>query len=163
MADRQDITRAGMQFVCQAMEGVDTKYTEDKAELMLALRNCEDAVVVLDYTTFDFNDADELLIFNLRYPEVRWILFSEDLSLEFVKQIIASSGQFSVVLKESPMSEIREALRYALRGQRYICQRMAEMLLSPQAAANDDDVKLTKTETEILKDIALGMTTKEIL
>ena len=162
LADRQDITRAGMQFVCQAMEGVDTKYTEDKAELMLALRNCEDAVVVLDYTTFDFNDADELLIFNLRYPEVRWILFSEDLSLEFVKQIIASSGQFSVVLKESPMSEIREALRYALRGQRYICQRMAEMLLSPQAAANDDDVKLTKTETEILKDIALGMTTKEI-
>ena len=88
LADRQDITRAGMQFVCQAMEDIDTKYTEDKAELMLALKECQDAVVVLDYTTFDFNDADELLIFNLRFPDVRWILFSEDLSMEFVKQLI---------------------------------------------------------------------------
>ena len=117
--------------------------------------------MVLDYTLFDFNDADELLIFNLRFPNVRWVLFSEDLTQDFVKQIVASSNQFSVVLKESPMNEIREALRYAMSGQRYICQRTAELLLSPQASLYDD-IKLTKTETEILKDIALGMTTKEI-
>ena len=36
------------------------------------------------------------------------------------------------------------------------------MLLAPQNAPADDTVKLTKTETEILKCIALGMTTKEI-
>ena len=59
------------------------------------------------------------------------------------------------------MNEIREALRYAMSGQRYICQRTAELLLSPQVSLYDD-IKLTKTETEILKDIALGMTTKEI-
>ena len=160
LADRQDITRAGMQFVCLGMNDVD-KYVEDKAELILSLKESPEAVVVLDYTLFDFNDADELLIFNLRFPNVRWVLFSEDLTQDFVKQIVASSNQFSVVLKESPMNEIREALRYAMSGQRYICQRTAELLLSPQASLYDD-IKLTKTETEILKDIALGMTTKEI-
>ena len=161
LADRQDITRAGMQFVCLGMNDVDTKYVEDKAELILSLKESPDSVVVLDYTLFDFNDADELLIFNLRFPNVRWVLFSEDLTQDFVKQIVASSNQFSVVLKESPMNEIREALRYAMSGQRYICQRTAELLLSPQVSLYDD-IKLTKTETEILKDIALGMTTKEI-
>ena len=39
---------------------------------------------------------------------------------------------------------------------------MAEMLLTPNTSSSDDMAKLTKTETEILKCIALGMTTKEI-
>ena len=62
LADRQDITRAGMIYVLQGMEGLEWKYTDDKAELMLALKENDDTVVVLDYTSFDINDADELLI-----------------------------------------------------------------------------------------------------
>ena len=62
------------------------------------------------------------------------------------------------------MHEIRECIDYATHRQRYICQRMAEMLLTPDAGhtTEEDEVRLTRTETEILKDIALGMTTKEI-
>ena len=40
---------------------------EDKAELMLALKDNEDTVVILDYTNFDINDAAELLILNQRF------------------------------------------------------------------------------------------------
>ena len=58
------------------------------------------------------------------------------------------------------MSEIRMAITAALSGQRYICQRTMEMMLVPEV--KEEKVKLTQTETEILKDIALGMTTKEI-
>jgi len=151
-----------MQFVCAAIDGVSTVRVEDKAGLMEALKEADDAVVVLDYTMFDFNDAAELLIFNKRFDRVRWILFSEDLSADFVRLMTASANVFSVVLKESPLNEIRDALNYAIRGRRYICQRTAELLLSEQQTVSDDEAKLTKTETEILKDIALGMTTKEI-
>lgn len=162
LADKQDITRAGLSYVIQQlMTGIKTKYTEDKAELMLALREDEDSVVILDYTLFDINDADELLIFNQRFPKVRWLLFSEDLSADFVRVLIASSMQFSILLKESPMMEIKEAIRYCMAGNRFICQRMTEVLLAP-SHDRDEKVNLTKTETEILKDIALGMTTKEI-
>ena len=161
LADKQDITRAGLEFVISKMEGLETKYVEDKAELMLALRENEDAVVVLDYTLFDINDADELLILNQRFPYTRWLLFSEDLSADFVRILIASSMQFSILLKESAMMEIKEAVRFCVAGNRFICQRMMEVLLAPQHEV-EEKVNLTKTETEILKDIALGMTTKEI-
>ena len=161
LADRQDITRAGMIYILQGIEGVEWKYTEDKAELMLALRENDDTVVILDYTSFDINDADELLILNQRFTHARWLLFSEDLSADFVRVLIASSMQFSILLKESPMSEIKEAVKYCMHGSRYICQRMTEVLLAPQHEV-EEKVNLTKTETEILKDIALGMTTKEI-
>ena len=39
---------------------------------------------------------------------------------------------------------------------------MAEMLLAPSQEKQEEDIRLTPTETEILKDIALGLTTKEI-
>lgn len=39
---------------------------------------------------------------------------------------------------------------------------MTELLLTPEKQITKEDFKLTRTETEILKDIAMGMTTKEI-
>lgn len=150
-----------MIYILQGIEGMEWKYTEDKAELMLALKDNDDTVVVLDYTSFDINDADELLILQQRFTHTRWLLFSEDLSADFVRVLIASSMQFSILLKESPMSEIKEAMKFCIHGNRYICQRMTEVLLAPSQDV-EEKISLTKTETEILKDIALGMTTKEI-
>ena len=62
------------------------------------------------------------------------------------------------------MGEISECIRSAIRGQRFICQRTAEQLIAPAnpQSLGEMDTPLTKTETEILKDIALGMTTREI-
>lgn len=161
LADKQDITRAGLIYVIERMEGLETKYVEDKTELMLALRENEDTVVILDYTLFDINDSAELLILNQRFPYTRWLLFSEDLSADFVRVLIASSSMFSVLLKESPLTEIKEAIRFCVDSKRFVCQRMMEVLLTPPQEV-EEKVNLTKTETEILKDIALGMTTKEI-
>lgn len=160
LADPQDITRAGLMYLCEKLS-VDFLYSPDKTELMELLKAHGDAVVVLDYTLFDINDIDELEILHERFPLVQWILFSFELSTDFVRRAITVSQQFSVLLKDSPLSEIRQCIQYALNRQRYICQRMTEILLAPPVQSTDE-MLLTKTETEILKDIALGMTTKEI-
>lgn len=161
LADNQDITRAGLMYILDSITGTEYHYSEDKAELLNSLKENPEAMVVMDYTLFDINDAEELLILNERFPKVKWILFSVDLSLDFVRRIIASSQDISIILKESSLHEVREAINYALQGRRYICQHMTEMLLAP-APKEEEKINLTKTETEVLKDIALGMTTKEI-
>ena len=160
IADNQDITRAGLMYVLQQMGENDVRLVSDKAGMMAMLSDRKPAVVLIDYTLFDINDADELLILADRYVKVWWVLFSEDLTLDFVRRLIASSQRVSVLLKESPLNEIRECIRQTMDGRRYICQRMAEMILT--APANEEKLNLTRTETEILKDIALGMTTREI-
>lgn len=163
LADNQDITRAGLQYVCGQIEKADAKSVSDKAGLIASLQTDDEAVVVLDYTLFDINDLEELQILNQRFPRTQWVLFSTELTNDFVRRAVAVSSSFSVLLKESSMDEIRDCLRFALRHQRYICQRTTEILLAPAAdKAEEERVKLTRTETEILKDIALGMTTKEI-
>ena len=161
LADRQDITRAGMMYVSNALE-IACKQAEDKVELLEQLKHDDDAIVVLDYTLFDISDVEELEVLYQRFPKVQWVIFSDDLSSDFVRRAIAISPRFSILLKESPMQEIRDCLQFALRRQRYICQRMAEQLLAPRQSKPEEDANLTKTETEILKDIALGLTTREI-
>ena len=148
--------------VCDSLGDMPYRQAADKTELIEQLKIYGDAVVVLDFTVFDINDIDELEILYERFPSVRWILFSFDLSSDFVRRAIATSSQFSVLLKDSPLSEIRDCLRYAARNQWYICQRMTELLLAPTQDRMVEDAHLTLTETEILKDIALGMTTREI-
>jgi DNA-binding NarL/FixJ family response regulator len=161
LADTQDITRAGLMYVCGQI-AVECSSASDKTTLMEILKEHKESVVILDYTLFDINDVNELQILSLRFPQVHWILFSVDLSIDFVRQILALGSQFSVILKESPLSEIHACIKYALNGQRFIGQHIAEMLLAPSTTETIEEVKLTPTETEILKDIALGMTTKEI-
>lgn len=160
LADNQDITRAGLQFVVGQMGDCQCNVANDKAGVIALLKTTPDAVVIFDYTLFDINDADEMLILSDRFPWARWILFSEDLSLDLVRRLIASSTQISVLLKESSLVEIKECVRQALLSRRFIGQRVAEMLLTAQPA--EEKAILTRTETEILKDIALGMTTREI-
>ncbi len=162
LSDNQDITRAGLMYICQTMQNAEVKRAEDKNELIEHLKDSADAVVVLDYTLFDINDVEELVILHQRFRATRWLLFSEELSIDFVRRLIAESPNFSILLKESPLQEICEALEYVMRGKRFICQRMTEILLTPATTVAEDDILLTPTETEILKDIALGMTTKEI-
>ena len=148
-------------YVVSGTEGQDCHEVQDKTELLLQLAKAPDSMVVVDYTLFDINDLDELLIFNERFPLAHWVVFSFDLTPDFVRRLVASSQQFSVLLKDSSLYEIRECLRYASQRKRYICQRMTEILLTP-AAPQNEDLHLTKTETEILKDIAMGLTTREI-
>jgi DNA-binding NarL/FixJ family response regulator len=168
LADRQDITRAGLQYIINdVFPGVELHYSEDKASLIERLkqsnfRPSNEAVVILDYTHFDFVGEAELYIIASRFPYSRWILFSEDLSADFVGRIVATSPQFSVLLKESPMGEISECIKYATRDKRYICQQAAALLVSSHRQTDPSEGLLTKTETEILRDIALGLTTKDI-
>lgn len=162
LADRQDITCAGLRFVLEGMGVKDTKYIEDKAELIAALRADSEAVVVLDYTLFDINDANDLSILGERFPHSQWLLFSEDLSLDFIRSVAVTCPHCGFVLKECKLGEIKEAFKFAFAGKRYICQQVMELLLQPEQKTEVERPNLTKTELEILKDIALGMTSREI-
>ncbi|MBR5085203.1 MAG: response regulator transcription factor [Prevotella sp.] len=161
LADNQDITRAGLQFLLQTFNECPYHVVSDKSAMIQLLKQYADALVIMDYTLFDINDIEELMVLSQRFINVQWIIFSEDLSVDFANRLIVTLPQASILLKESPLGEIRECLSQVMQHRRYICQRMMEMLLTNNRQEEEKTI-LTKTENEILKDIALGMTTKEI-
>lgn len=161
LADRQDITRAGLMYIIGRVGDARCAYAESKATLIEALSKEPHSVVIMDYTLFDMDGFANLLVLCQRFPQVHWLLFSDDLSIDFIRQAIANTRNISILTKDSSAREIEEGIRFAMRGQRFICQQVTEMLLTP-AVETEEKANLTKTEVEVLKDIALGLTTKEI-
>jgi DNA-binding NarL/FixJ family response regulator len=133
----------------------------DREGLIQLLKEHEDSVVFLDYTLFDFADEDLLLIVAERFSLSEWILISDELTPQFIRRVVYSSHQFSVVFKDGPMSEIREALQAVERHTRYLSQRALEVIINQQQEDESNNI-LTETETEIVRAIAQGKTTKEI-
>ena len=162
IADNQDITKAGILFLLGGLKDVgNITEANNRVELIKELRTTPEAIVILDYTLFDFSGADELLILNERFPKISWILFSDELSEEFVKRVLYSSQSFSFVMKDNSKEEITSALQCAMHKERFICNHISNMLIGKQNSVPVENV-LTNTEKIILKEIALGKTTKEI-
>ena len=165
LADNQDISCAGWHFVIGTqLEGVDIFEATQKKELIDLLTKYPDALVVLDYTLFDFASANELLILQVRFERVDWILFSDELSDDFLRTVLYNTSSFGVLMKDSSLGEIKSALKETIKGNRYICNHVSNILLDNSRSLYGQSTKqvLTTTEQEILKEMALGKTTKEI-
>ena len=162
LADNQELTRFALESLLKRDEENVVYKASDKAGLVELLKEHESAVVILDYTMFDFSDEDQLLIVAERFSLSEWILISEELTSRFLRRVVYASHQFSIVFKDSPLQEVREALDAVSRHQRYISQRALEVIISQQQEEEEQPSVLTATETEIVKAIAQGKTTKEI-
>ncbi|MBR5394881.1 MAG: response regulator transcription factor [Bacteroidaceae bacterium] len=161
LADNQELTRFALEGIIKKDETAVVYRTIDKVGLVALLKEHEASVVVLDYTLFDFQDEDQLLIIAERFSQSSWILLSDELTPQFLRRILYASHQFSVVFKDGPLSEVREAFNAVNRHTRYLSQRALETIITQQQEEEKPDI-LTQTETEIVKAIAQGKTTKEI-
>ena len=160
LADNRELTRFALESLIRQKEGTVYK-TGNKAGLVELLKEHENAIVLLDYTLFDFADVDQLLIVGERFALAQWILISEDLTPAFLRRVVYSSHQFSIVFKDEPLSSVREALQAASNHKRFFSQKALETIISQQEEEERPSI-LTETEIEIVKAIAQGKTTKEI-
>ncbi len=162
LADIQELTRFALESLLKKDESNVVYKATDKAGLVELLKEHEAAVVVLDYTLFDFADEDQLLIVAERFALSEWILISDELTPQFLRRVIYSSHQFSIVYKDGTLKDIRDALDDVSRHSRHISQRALETIIIQQQEEEERPSVLTTTEMEIVKAIAQGKSTKEI-
>lgn len=165
IADNQDISKAGWYYLFQNQsEVLEILEVFEKKELIVSLTEFPESLVILDYALFDFESVNDLVIFQSRFEKADWIVFSDELSDDFLRTLLYNTHSFSVLMKDSSKDEILRAFKDASKGVRYICNYVSNILINsnkPQGNFNPKQI-LTTTEQEILKDMALGKTTKEI-
>lgn len=162
LADNQELTRIALISLISQDNDNKLYVASDKAGLVELLKKHEDATVLLDFTLFDFVDVDQLLIIGERFSMSQWILISDELTAAFMRQVVYSSHQFSIVFKDGPLKDIRDALEAVGHHSRHISQRALEVIINQQQEEDESHSVLTETETEIVRAIAQGKTTKEI-
>jgi DNA-binding NarL/FixJ family response regulator len=162
LADNQDITREGI-VVLLKESGLSKKIVEVKTygELQKKLTIYPDAVVVMDYTLFNFSSYQQMLIVKEKVKNSSWVLFSDELGKQFIRQVLLADPSISIVMKHDAKAEILTALRCAAYNLVYVCDYADHILQSDVLSASVPD-KLTASEKVILQEMALGKTTKEI-
>lgn len=161
VADNQDLTRAGI-CTClrELFKDCQLEEVHDKQQLSQVLTEQKDCVVILDYTLFNLNGIEDLLIMLRRFPQVYWLLCSSELSESLIRTLSVESN-VGMVLKDNSMDEIRTALICADKRERFLCHQLINLLIT-QVGREEPHPVLTAAEMEILKLIVRGKSVKEI-
>jgi DNA-binding NarL/FixJ family response regulator len=163
LADNQFVTNQGLCALFKETGIEQILHARTMSELQERLRLFPDALVVLDYTLFDFASMQQMLHVKSAAKKAVWLLFSNELSEHFLRYVLLSDPTINVVMKNDSKEEIMLALRNTASAIPYVCE-YAEQILRNNDLANADTapVNLTVTEKIILHEIAMGKTTKEI-
>lgn len=165
IADNQPLTALAIETLTKDMmgaDGIEIAHADCKMQLSNLLKDKKRTAVVLDYTLFDFDNSESLVIMSEADSAVTWLLLSEELTPDFLRYVLYETQRIGVAYKDLPVDILKEALRYVIRGERYIAQHATEVLLQNAVVQEKHKDDLTQTEREVLKAIAQGKTTKEI-
>lgn len=162
IADNQDVTRIGLISIIKEFDSkAKIIEIENYNKLLFMLRQYTDSVVVVDYTLFDFFSLDHLLNIKSGAKKTAWLLFFDEVEVNFIRQLLHLDSTISIVLKHSSKSVIMDAFICVTKGEVFWCD-YAESIMKIDVPLLKNPDTLTVSEKSILREIALGKTTKEI-
>jgi DNA-binding NarL/FixJ family response regulator len=160
LADNQPITRLGIINLWNGfVPDGQVVPVKDRDELLRTLAACPEALIILDYTLFDFPSFESMLITGMRYARARWILFSDDLNESFLRRVVPER-HFSVLMKDDSIEEISQALLNGIAKKQFLSERV-KLVLQNKKELNER-IPLSNTEVEVLKSIAQGKTSRAV-
>ncbi|MDR0697860.1 MAG: response regulator transcription factor [Tannerella sp.] len=163
LADNQFVTNEGISVLLDRTGVENIVRVRTMNELQGKLGVYPDAIVVLDYTLFDFTSMQQMLNVKAAAKASKWILFSNELGEHFLRYVLLSDPTISIVMKNDSQKEIIVALQNVAIGIPYVCESAEQIIQNENPATVDiASIHLTASEKIILHEIALGKTTKEI-
>lgn len=116
-------------------------------------------VLLLDLRMPNGSTVDAIRCLRDEVPETQIVVATTEESPLFARHAL-DAGAVGYVLKDNADTELQVAVRCAARGEKYVSPRMAACLEGLRRGAQDDG--LSARETEILRLIALGLTSEEM-
>jgi DNA-binding NarL/FixJ family response regulator len=164
IADDHEVVRTGLKSL---VAGTDIKVVAEAATgeeaVRLALKHNPD-VALLDIRMPEGDGLNALGRIKLDRPEMPILMLSTYDNPTYVARAVAL-GASGYLLKGSNREELLKSIRAAAAGEsawtREELRRVTGALATPRLAS-DVEVPLTQRESEVLRQLALGLTNKEI-
>ena len=163
LADSQFLITDAMQLLLKAegyrLLGV-AKYVFELGKLLQA--EVPD-LLISDYATVDYEGIDAFKSMMQRFPGMTIMVLTNQL-IKADLLGLSKLGIKHIVCKTIDRDELLMALRLAIKGRKFFSEEVMEVMMDEQKrkVSNMEQVQLTHTETEIVKMIAEGLTTKLI-
>jgi len=165
IADDQYLTFVGISTVLSKFYGADTKIEQvfNTDDLLYKISKSKPNLLVVDYACFDFPTVCDLIEIKKNNPEINMLVISENKDFKQIN-LALKSGIAYYLFKTSSEDELHNALRAMQNKRKYICSEVYDILIDHEQKPvyQGEYGKLSNGETEIVKLITLGKTTKEI-
>jgi DNA-binding NarL/FixJ family response regulator len=166
LADDHNLVRSGLKSLLSEMKNVEVVAEAANGRQAVELvRSAKPDVVLMDIAMNELNGIDACEIITREHPAVRTIILSMHDSGEYVAKAL-KAGAKGYVLKDAAPLELEFALQAVSVGETYLSPRVSRQVVQsyvqPAASAAAGLEALSPRQTEILKAIAGGRSTKQI-
>ena len=164
IVDDHEIIRMGLRLMLEGSGLEIAAEATTAAEAIEAVERSVPDVVLMDIRMEGGDGLNALGRMKLDHPDLPIVLFSAYDNPIYVARAVAL-GASGYVLKSAPRERLIEALEMAVAGEsawtREELRRVTGALATPRLS-QDIEVPLTQRESEVLRQMALGLTNKEI-
>lgn len=164
VVDDHEIVRLGLRLILQGMDIQIVGEATNANEAMEAVANLRPDIVLMDIRMEGGDGLNALGRMKLDHPDLPIVLYSAYDNPTYIARAVAL-GASGYVLKSASRERLHEALLTAASGEsawtREELRRVTGALATPRLS-QDIEVPLTQRESEVLRQMALGLTNKEI-
>ena len=160
LADDHRLRRRSLRLLSEAEN--DVQVIAEAGDLFTAIRHVKGHVphvFLLDLQMPGGSSIEAIRRLRAEVTETEIVVLTTEESPVFAQQAL-EAGAVGYVLKDNADGELPQAIRRAARGQEYVSRRVAARLEALHRAVDIDG--LSARETEVLRLIALGLTSGEI-
>lgn len=162
LADDQLLVRAGIRALLESIPGyVVEAECADGHQALTEIRRCQPDVVLLDIAMPGPSGIEVARILRQSDIDVRILILSSIDRQEIVEQAL-DAGVNGYLLKDFILDELQLALSTIFSGEIYLSPKISSITRSSAHGESFQAQKLTPRQTEILRLVAYGKTTKEI-
>lgn len=130
-----------------------------REELLRILRQHRIRLLITDHT-IDAMSIPDLISFKSELPGMAILVLSAEINQTHLREL-HNAGIRNVSLKTDDRDELIRSVDAALKGKQYYSDAVLDVLLKKQHVVDANGI-LTKSEVDIVRQIASGLTTKEI-
>ncbi len=132
-------------------------------QLKALLTDAVPHLLITDYATVDYEGLEVLKILMDSHPQMAVLVLTNQVIKADLLEL-SRMGIKNIICKTTDKEELFMAIGFALRNRKFFSEEVLEVLMDePKRKGNGEEAHhLTSTETEVVKLIAEGKTTKEI-
>ncbi len=165
LVDDHQVLREGLGSLLEQQSNMEVVGEAGDGRTALRLvRELHPDVVIMDVNMDGMDGIDATRMINREHPETKVLALSMYLRKTFVSEMF-KSGATGYLLKDSAFTEIVEAINTVLKGEKYVCAKVAALLVDEyvqDGQGTAGHANLTKRELEVIRMLADGKTSKEI-